>query len=69
MAKTKKHQIRTRIKEVMDKEGITRYSVAKETGMSYVTINSYYYGKSLPSLEALYKIAEVLKVPAKDLLI
>lgn len=73
MAQTKKRakgiEPRTRIREIMDKDGVTRYWLAKETGMSYVTVNAYYYNKSLPSLEALYRIAEALKVSAKDLLV
>ena len=66
--KAKKRVLRNRIREVMDKNRVTQYALAKETGLTYVTIHSYYHGKSEPSLDNLFAIAEALKVSPKDLL-
>jgi putative transcriptional regulator len=57
-----------RIKEVMDEKKITRYRVAKDTGITYLTIDSYYRGKKEPSLDRLFLVAKVLDVSPKDLL-
>ena len=40
-----------------------------EIDKSYPTINEYSRNKRQPSLEDLYKIAEILQVNAKDLLV
>jgi putative transcriptional regulator len=56
------------IREVLDRNNISQYKLAKDTGLTYVTIQNYYHGKREPSLENLFKIAKVLKVSPKDLL-
>ena len=58
-----------RIKEVLKSKGISQIWLAEKMGKSYPTINEYARNKRQPSLEDLYKIAEILKVSAKDLLI
>ncbi len=58
-----------RIKEVLKDKGISQTWLAKKTGKSYNTINEYARNVRQPSLEDLYKIAEILNVEVKDLLI
>ena len=57
-----------RIKEVLKDKGISQTWLAKQMGKSYNTINEYSRNVRQPSLEDLYKIAEILKVEVKDLL-
>jgi transcriptional regulator with XRE-family HTH domain len=58
-----------RIKEVLKNKGISQTWLAKKTGKSYNTINEYARNVRQPSLEDLYKIAEILNVEVKELLI
>jgi len=58
-----------RIKEVLDKKGIKQTWLADQLGKSYNMINGYVKNRRQPSLEVLYKIAEVLNVEAKELLV
>lgn len=58
-----------RIKEVLVEKGIKQIWLAEQMGKSYNMVNSYAQNRRQPSLEDLYKIAEILKVNAKELLI
>jgi len=58
-----------RIKEVLKDKGIAQTWLAKQMGKSYNTINEYSRNVRQPSLEDLYKIAEILDVEVKELLI
>ncbi len=58
-----------RIKEVLKDKGISQTWLAKQMGKSYNTINEYARNVRQPSLEDLYKIAEILNVEVKELLI
>jgi transcriptional regulator with XRE-family HTH domain len=58
-----------RIKEILDQKGIKQTWLAEKSGKSYNMINSYVQNRRQPSLELLYKIAEILEVNAKDLLV
>lgn len=57
-----------RIKEVLKAKGISQTWLASQMDKSYNSINEYARNKRQPSLEDLYKIAEILNVNAKDLL-
>ncbi|QTY27645.1 helix-turn-helix domain-containing protein [Flavobacterium sp. CS20] len=57
-----------RIKEVLEKKGIKQKWLAEQMGKSYNMVNSYAQNRRQPSLEDLYKIAEILNVEAKELL-
>jgi len=57
-----------RIKEVLKEKGIKQIWLAKQLGKSYNMINSYVQNRRQPSIEDLYKIANILNVKAKDLL-
>lgn len=58
-----------RIKEVLEEKGIKQIWLAEQLGKSYNMVNSYAQNRRQPSLEDLYKIAEILNVEAKELLI
>lgn len=57
-----------RIKLVLTEKGLTQSWLAKKLGKSYNMVNSYVQNRRQPSLEVLYKIAEILEVKPKDLL-
>jgi len=58
-----------RILKVLKEKGIAQTWLSKQMGKSYTTINEYARNKRQPSLEDLYKIADILKVKVADLLI
>ena len=58
-----------RIKEVLKDKGISQTWLAENMEKSYPTINEYARNKRQPSLEDLYKIADILNVSVSDLLI
>jgi len=58
-----------RIKEVLNEKGIKQKWLAEQLGKSYNMVNSYVQNRKQPRLEVLYKIAEILNVEVKDLLI
>ena len=58
-----------RIKDILDEKGIKQTWLAQKLGKSYNMINSYVKNRRQPSIEDLYKIAKILDVEAKDLLL
>ena len=58
-----------RIKEVLEEKGIKQIWLAEQLGKSYNMVNSYVQNRRQPSLEDLYKIAEILNVNVKELLV
>lgn len=58
-----------RIKEVLEEKGMKQTWLAEQLGKSYNMVNGYIQNRQQPRLEILYKIAEILNVEAKDLLI
>ena len=57
-----------RIKEVLEKEGLTQVWLAEKLGKSYNMVNSYVQNRRQPSIEILFKIARLLKVSPKELI-
>jgi len=57
-----------RIKEVLEERELSQIWLAKELGKSYNMVNSYAQNRRQPSIEVLFKIADILDVEAKDLL-
>lgn len=57
-----------RIKEVLEIKGIKQIWLAEQLGKSYNMVNSYAQNRRQPSIEDLYKIAEILNVNVKELL-
>jgi len=58
-----------RIKEVLFEKGQTQTWLSEQLGKSYNMVNSYVQNRQQPRLEVLYKIAKLLEVNVKDLLI
>ena len=58
-----------RIKEILDEKGIKQTWLTERLNKSYNTVNSYVQNRRQPSLEDLYKIAEILNVSVANLLI
>ena len=58
-----------RIKDVLEQKGIKQKWLAEQLGKSYNMVNSYAKNRRQPSLEDLYKIAEILDVEVKELLV
>jgi len=57
-----------RIREVLKEKGVKQTWLAAQLDKSYNMVNSYVTNKRQPSIELLYKIAELLQVSVKDLL-
>ena len=58
-----------RIKAVLAEKDISQTDMAKELGKSFSTINAYCCNRQQPSLELLHRIAEILSISIRDLLI
>lgn len=58
-----------RIKEVLTDKGIKQVWLSEKLGKSFNIVNDYCNNKRQPSIEDLYRIAEILNVNAKELLV
>jgi putative transcriptional regulator len=58
-----------RIKEVLKEKGIKQIWLADKLGKSYNMVNGYVQNRRQPSLEDLYKVAEILNTEVKNLLV
>jgi putative transcriptional regulator len=58
-----------RIKEILTTKDLTQTWLSEQLGKSYNMVNGYVQNRRQPSVEILYKIAKILEVDVKDLLI
>ena len=58
-----------RIKEILEEKGIKQTWLAEQLGKSYNMVNGYVQNRQQPRLEDLYKIADILQVDIKELII
>lgn len=58
-----------RIKEVLEEKGIKQIWLAEKLGKSYNMVNAYAQNRQQPRLEIFMKIAEILDIDVKDLII
>jgi len=58
-----------RIKEVLEEKGIKQIWLAEKLGKSYNMVNAYVQNRQQPRLEILMRIAEILDIDVKDLII
>ena len=58
-----------RIKEVLEEKGIKQKWLADKLGKSYNMVNGYVQNRQQPRLEVLFKIANILDIEVKELLI
>ena len=64
----KQYSKMNRIKAALEEKGRTQIWLAEKLGKSYNMVNSYAKNRRQPSIETLFKIAEILEVKPKDLL-
>jgi transcriptional regulator with XRE-family HTH domain len=58
-----------RLKEILKEKNLKQLFIAKSMNISNVTINKWATGKSMPSVESLIKLCEILDVSLDDLVI
>jgi putative transcriptional regulator len=58
-----------RIKEILKEQGRSQTWLAEKIDKSYVVVTNYCNNKAQPSIEVLKKIAKVLDVDVRELLI
>lgn len=58
-----------RIKEVLKEQGRTQTWLAEKIDKSYVIVTNYCNNNAQPSIEVLRKIADVLDVDVRELLV
>jgi putative transcriptional regulator len=58
-----------RIKEVLENKGIKQTWLSEQLGKSYNMVNAYVQNRKQPKLQDLYRIAEILEVDIKELII
>ena len=61
--------IMNRIKEVLTEQGRSQAWLADKLDMSYMTVTRYCNNKRQPTIDTLNKIAELLEVDNRDLLV
>ena len=68
MAKLRKMKL-NRIKSVLVEKDLSQKWLAKQLGKSFSQINDYCCKRQQPNLDTLYKIAKLLSVELKDLIV
>lgn len=58
-----------RIKEVLDEKGISQTMLASMLGKSFNMVNLYATNRVQPPLVILYKIADILNIDVRELLV
>ncbi len=58
-----------RIKEVLAQKGIKQTWLADKLGKSFNMVNSYAQNRRQPPIDVLYRIADLLDVDVRDLLV
>lgn len=58
-----------RIKEVLEEKGIKQIWLAEKLEKSYNMVNAYAQNRQQPRLEILIRIAEILNIDVKELII
>lgn len=56
-----------RLKEILKEKGVTQLSLSKAMKLSSVTINQWATGKTMPSVESLIRLCEILEVGLEEL--
>ena len=69
MAYSRRCRAMNRIREVLNEKGISQTELAKRLGKGFNMINLYATNKVQPPVPVLYRIAEILNVDVRTLLI
>lgn len=56
------------LRKIRDERGLTQESLARELGVSWITVSRYERGKSRPTVNRLHLIADVLDTTTAELL-
>ena len=59
----------TRIREVLDMKGISQTELANKLGKTFNMVNLYATNKVQPPIPVLYRIADILDVDVRELLV
>lgn len=62
MAKRKTKLISEQLRQAIDVSGLTRYRIAKETGINEAALSKFYLGQRGLSMKALDKLGECLQL-------
>ena len=62
MAKKRNKLLTDQLRQAIDDSGLTRYRIAKETGVSETTLAQFYNGRRGLSMEALNALGEFLQL-------
>lgn len=68
VAKLRKMKL-NRIKTILVEKDLSQKWLAEQLGKSFSTINAYCCNRQQPNLDTLYKIAKLLSVELKDLIV
>lgn len=58
-----------RIKEILERKGVSQTDLAHRLGKTFYMVNLYATNKVQPPIPILYKIAEILDVDIRELLV
>jgi transcriptional regulator with XRE-family HTH domain len=58
-----------RIKEALQDKGLTQVWLAEQLGKSFKMVNAYACNRKQPSLETLFRIADLLDIDVKGLIV
>ena len=58
-----------RLKEILERKGVSQTDLAHRLGKTFNMVNLYATNKVQPPIPILYKIAEILDVDIRDLLV
>lgn len=59
----------SRIKEILERKGVSQTDLAHRLGKTFNMVNLYATNKVQPPIPILYKIAEILDVDIRELLV
>lgn len=62
MGKKQSKTLTDQLRQAIDDSGLTRYRIAKETGISESTLSKFYLGQRGLSMEALNALSECLQL-------
>lgn len=62
-------KLMNRIKEFLEVKGMSQTDLAHRLGKSFNTVNLYAANKVQPPIPVLYKIAEILNIDVRELLL
>ena len=65
MSKQKPRKLTDQLRQAIDDSGLTRYRIAKETGISEATLSKFYLGQRGLSMAALNALGECLQLTIK----